>query len=239
MRDKAEQNLQIARKEKNEEQRVRLWLNQISPDNYEKKQSELRGLLFGDLKAPSEPMSEEDQKNFKLDEDKMNLVVQTIFRKAQMEHSYANFYAVLVADIIGIELQLKGLGASSKNRQLSSFRQMLLDHCKNSFDLFFKDSTFLTKEGEEMSSEEVFKKKHKLFGNIDFVGELYKKGIISDGIIKSVFVCLLGIKDDTISQENNEINDDTIEAGIALMNKLGADLTQKANRLDKMKVALD
>jgi hypothetical protein len=35
--------------------------------------------------------------------------------------------------------------------------------------------------------------KHKLFGNIDFVGELYKEGILSETILISIFEVLLGI----------------------------------------------
>jgi hypothetical protein len=34
-------------KKKDNHQHVRLWLNQITPDNFKKKESELRGLLFG------------------------------------------------------------------------------------------------------------------------------------------------------------------------------------------------
>jgi hypothetical protein len=33
---------------------VRLWLNQITPDNYEKKSNELRQLMFGDRKTKDE-----------------------------------------------------------------------------------------------------------------------------------------------------------------------------------------
>jgi hypothetical protein len=36
-----------------------LWLNQITPDNYAKKESELRGLLFGDRKTINEKGFEE------------------------------------------------------------------------------------------------------------------------------------------------------------------------------------
>jgi hypothetical protein len=34
---KAQQNIEVARKEKDNNQNVRLWLNQITPDNYDKK----------------------------------------------------------------------------------------------------------------------------------------------------------------------------------------------------------
>lgn len=91
-----------------------------------------------------------------------------------------------------------------------------------------------------MSQEEVLKKKHKLFGNIDFVGELFRKGIISDNILKSVFHCLLGIQEgDEIIDTVDDVNDDTIEAAIQLINKLGADLQQKAAKQEKMRETLE
>ena len=96
LKQKAVSNLEKARSEKDDNQKVRLWLNQITPDNYEKKQSELRVLMFGDRKAKDEPGFVEDP-NFEVDPAKMKIVVETIFRKAQTEHSYANFYAKLCA----------------------------------------------------------------------------------------------------------------------------------------------
>ena len=50
--------------------------------------------MFGERKAKDELGYVED-KDFEVDTDKMSIVVQTIFRKAQSEHAYANFYAKL------------------------------------------------------------------------------------------------------------------------------------------------
>lgn len=47
--------MEEAKTEKQDYQRVRLWLNQISPDNFEKKSGELRELLIGSAKLLSEP----------------------------------------------------------------------------------------------------------------------------------------------------------------------------------------
>ena len=82
LREKAKANIEEAKKEKDNSQNVRLWLNQISPDNYDKKQTELRSLMFGDRKAIGEPGYEEQIKEFEVDKDKQELVVKTIFRKA-------------------------------------------------------------------------------------------------------------------------------------------------------------
>lgn len=54
---------------------MRLWLNQISPDNYEIKQKELRTLLFGDRKTKDEKGFDSKDSKFEFDEVKMNIVV--------------------------------------------------------------------------------------------------------------------------------------------------------------------
>ena len=40
--------------ETDENKKVRLWLNKITPDNYDSMQSQLRKLLFGDRKTKEE-----------------------------------------------------------------------------------------------------------------------------------------------------------------------------------------
>ena len=75
--------MEEAKVEKQDFQRVRLWLNQISPDNFEKKSGELRELLIGNAKLLSEHgFNLEEAKNLKIDEEKQTIVVETIFRKA-------------------------------------------------------------------------------------------------------------------------------------------------------------
>lgn len=61
---------------------MRLWLNQITPDNFKKKESELRGLLFGNRISLEEEGFEAQTEEFEIDEAKQLIVVQTIFRKA-------------------------------------------------------------------------------------------------------------------------------------------------------------
>lgn len=72
--------------------------NVIAPDNYEKKFAELRKHMFGDLKASDEPgyNKEEDKLHEEnINKDQMDLIVKTIFRKAQNEPEYSNFYSHL------------------------------------------------------------------------------------------------------------------------------------------------
>ncbi len=79
---KAQQNIEVARQTKDNNQNVRLWLNQITPDNYEKKNSELRSLMFGDRKAKDEAGYDDQEPIFEVDKQKQEIVVKTIFRKA-------------------------------------------------------------------------------------------------------------------------------------------------------------
>jgi hypothetical protein len=63
--------MEEAKSEKQDFQRVRLWLNQITPDNFEKKSSELRELLIGNAKIMGEPgFNAEEAKKMKIDEEK-------------------------------------------------------------------------------------------------------------------------------------------------------------------------
>jgi hypothetical protein len=48
-------------------------------------------------------------------------------------------------------------------------------------------------EKEEDRMEREFKTKHKLFGNIEFVGELFKLLIVTESVMKQVLSSLLGI----------------------------------------------
>ena len=64
----------------------------------------------------------------------------------------------------------------------------------------------------------------KLFGNIEFVGELYRRKILPESTLISVFESLLGIS------ETNEVADDlVIEGAVNLMNKVGMNFQQNVD----------
>ena len=55
-----------------------------------------------------------------------------------------------------------------------------------------------------------------MFGNVEFVGELFRRRILPKTILVNIFELLLGLK------ENDSKPDDlTVEAAIKLMNKVG------------------
>ena len=86
----------------------------------------------------------------------------------------------------------------SGNIRHSEFRARLLARCKTCFEDFFKEND-LKKEAEEAGKEideeeikeQTLKRKHKLFGNIEFVGELHKAGLLQESITVSIFTTLL------------------------------------------------
>lgn len=120
-------------------------------------------------------------------------MVDTIFRKAQVEHSYVSFYAKLCSTIIKLELESKGILARPNNVKDSLFRTKMLNYCKKSFQAFFNDPPAVDIDVKDENFEKDLRRKHKLFGNIEFCGDLHKHRILSDSTLWSVFDGLLGL----------------------------------------------
>jgi len=70
--------------------------------------------------------------------------------------------------------------------------------------------------------------KIRLFGNIEFVGELYIRKILLEKTLVSVFEQLLGLDDGDVF--DNNANDQTIEGALNLMNKCGYAYEQNVNK---------
>jgi len=143
-------------------------------------------LLFGD-RIQKDEEGFDSQPPFELDTEKQKVVVQTVFKKAQSEHLYASFYSDLCAAIVRMELLMKGFRPNRSNIRECHFRTELLNYCKESFETFLVTSDFQKKKNEQESEEDRLERelrtKHKLFGNIEFVGELYKQQIVTDFVI--------------------------------------------------------
>jgi hypothetical protein len=74
--------------------------------------------------------------------------------------------------------------------------------------------------------------KHRLFGNIKFVGELNRRNLLQENIIISVFDMLLAVE----SQEYLVfVNDDTVEGSCVLMNKVGYLIDDKIKKVEQAK----
>lgn len=207
-------------------------VNVITPDTFEKKFEELRGYIFGNIKCPNEEgyNPEVDKLNIEDCTQNLEIVVERIFKKAQNEKEYCVFYGELCEKIIKLELNLKGEKATVKNSRKSEFRQQLLKHCRSSFDQFFTDE--VKKIVSHHDQEEILKFQQRLFGNINFVGELNRRTLIQESVILSVFDMLLAV--DT-EEQLQFMNDQTVEGAVILINKIGHLIDGKRDQIEEMK----
>jgi hypothetical protein len=235
LREQAQANYTKIKSDKNDTQKIKLILNVIAPDNFEKKFGELRGFLFKGLKTKEECEEEEieyiedihklKEDSDQLDQNVLDTIVQNIFRKAQLEKEYTIFYGELCEKKIKLELQLRDMQANRQNMKNSLFRKTLFDVCKQCFEKFF-DSEERTKQTSNPETAILFKT--KLFGNIDFVGELYRRKLLPHATLNNVFMSLLGI-----DEMKTEIDDLVIEGAINLMNKVGGSFEESAKASKK------
>ena len=108
------------------------------------------------------------------------------------------------------------------------FRKKLLDYCRSVYEEIFnlEDFETLKKKAEDAGKkystddhrEVQMKRQHKLFGNIEFIGELFLCHLLRPDTAKSIFEHLL--------HPENFVND-TVEAAIKFMEKLGPSIEEK------------
>ncbi len=83
--EESKATIEKAKSDRNTEQSIRLIVNVISPDNFDKKFEELRCYMFGQLKTSSEAGYDRIAHPLLTDENiskkNLNIVVETIFRK--------------------------------------------------------------------------------------------------------------------------------------------------------------
>ena len=78
--------------------------------------------------------------------------------------------------------------------------------------------------------EKDLRRKHKLFGNIEFCGDLHKNRILSDSTLWSVFDGLLGLS--TNDKKNNSVNENTVDAALKLITKIGQSIDTKLEKAE-------
>lgn len=232
LKEKAKAMYEKVNQDKNEEQKIRLILNVITPENYDKKFTELRGFLFGNRKTEEECREDgekydESQKltDDTIRKDILRIIVQNIFRKAQVEKEYCIFYGDICERLIKLELSLRGLENKIKDMKQSNFRIQLFEVCKECFEKFF-DVEETAKANSDLEKQLLFRT--KLFGNLDFVGELYRRKMLPETVLKSVFTSLLGM-----SELNNKVSDLNVEGATRLMNKVGETFEQRSSNKKK------
>lgn len=89
----------------------------------------------------------------------------------------------------------------------------------------------MTREEREQYADELEKAvvfQTKLFGNNEFVGELYRRRLLPERTLFFVFESLLGF-----SELNDEVDDLVIEGAITLMDKIGSVLDDNVRKSQK------
>eukprot|EP01125_Pyxidicula_operculata_P020373 TRINITY_DN751_c0_g4_i1.p1 TRINITY_DN751_c0_g4~~TRINITY_DN751_c0_g4_i1.p1 ORF type:complete len:1320 (+),score=358.64 TRINITY_DN751_c0_g4_i1:89-4048(+) len=100
------------------------------------------------------------------------------------------------------------------------FRRILLDFCKNEFDS--KNKQILAPEhmADDDKEEYALKKRLRKFGNITFIGELYKKTLLSPQIIHAVITGMLELHSGNVPESQE------IELTCKLLTTIGQHLDQ-------------
>jgi len=122
-----------------------------------------------------------------------------------------------------LELDLMDLGIKIGNMKHSIFRKQLLHACKETFENFF-DLELRQRETDNEEKKANFEE--KLFGNMEFVGELFRRKILPIQTLMIIFLSLLGVND----TNPHGIDDLIVEAAINLMHKVGPKFEEESKK---------
>lgn len=147
------------------ENKIKLILNLLSADNFEKKLNQLREILFPNFKTRDECFNEDIEYNKeehqlqdeKLSEETLEFVVTNIFKKAQDEKLFCILNGQLCERLVQLELQLRDYKVLIKNMKFSKFRQNLLKECQDCFREFFKEKQFDSQAASENMNKDELK----------------------------------------------------------------------------------
>ena len=123
----------------------------------------------------------------------------------------------MCVDVINLELKLKDIDYKKQmNRKFSKFRAQILEDCRKQFFSFDdeKKAIFDSDSNAADKLEKELKLKEKFFGNIKFVGELYRRSVLNDNVVN-------GILQHLIFPEKPQTTDDFIEGAVVFLSKVG------------------
>ena len=78
---------------------------------------------------------------------------------------------------------MKGFEPTRANVRHCGFRANMLYYCRDTFVQMFNKENEETPANEGDSAEARFKQKERLFGNINFIGELFKQWLLPEKVI--------------------------------------------------------
>eukprot|EP01059_Diplonema_ambulator_P012246 TRINITY_DN22493_c0_g1_i1.p1 TRINITY_DN22493_c0_g1~~TRINITY_DN22493_c0_g1_i1.p1 ORF type:complete len:768 (+),score=233.55 TRINITY_DN22493_c0_g1_i1:58-2361(+) len=163
----------------------------------------------------------------------MELTIEQIFDRAVVQPSFCEMYADLSKLISKAELSLQKqqAGQGAQKAPASVFRRLLVETVQKEYNKHKKKGM---KEGEEGAEE----KKRKL-GNIQFVGELYRKAMLTDKVMHLIITEIL--------YGSKAVNNDTafmpeggdLEVLCRLLNTTGKELEARAPQVAEQPGAPD
>mmetsp|Transcript_7314 Transcript_7314/g.32415 ORF Transcript_7314/g.32415 Transcript_7314/m.32415 type:complete len:731 (-) Transcript_7314:2064-4256(-) len=185
---------------------IRSLLNKITLDTFDKLYSKLFSMDFSD-------------------ELLLKALVEEVYEKALFQKAYVIMYADLCYRF-NKDYQDKKKEEQKGVQEQKLFRKQLLQQCKKEFDSIASkrgidlDPEELKKMDEDDRTAAEMKAKRRMLGNISFIGELHKKGLIPEKII--VDQCIRRLLD-KIEKDKDE---DLIECICHLFTTTGAHLVQ-------------
>jgi hypothetical protein len=191
-----------------------------------------------------------------------------IFKKASADDSAAPAYYVFYSEVpegsteLAYEKAFDTEEDAQKNAlKLNSFRRRLVTSCQDEFmDSISLDGKMKSATAEEKIlraklakmhpddrmqeeaelDEKMMKLKKRMLGNIKFIGELYKKGLISSKIMHACIVELIGTTDDRGElsgfKKNQDLED--LELLMKFLQTVGNTLESKANSSQSVQIAM-
>jgi hypothetical protein len=213
------------------ERKTKGLFNKITPDNYRKLRSqafEIQDNVYFVLMNAEEGSPEyEDAKSQSVK------FIKVFFKKATLEEKYCSMYTNLLKYILekeyekygdnmdGSESPTKSPSKTKNFSKASKFRNDIIEECKSTLLEFQEEMK--NQGGSEIDKADFeFRYKRRLFGNLKFIAELFKKKIVSRPVPLYVLSHLLGIYGD-----EGSYNDFTIEGACTFVAKVGSKLDKQ------------
>lgn len=207
------------------QRKVKAALNKMTPENFEKISKQI-------LEIAAQSKDEQDGRT-------LRQVIQLTFEKATDEAHWAAMYAKFCKRMLeNMSPEVKDVTITDKNGNVVSggalFRKYLLNRCQEDFERGWNVDMPEPKEGESketaMMSDEYYKAmtiKRRGLGLVQFIGELFKLGMLTERIMHECVRKLLDFKDEPDEAEIESLskllrtiggNLDSTEKGHAFMN---------------------
>ena len=140
---------------------IKVTLNKLSPDNFPKLRDQLLDLA-------------------KNSDETMVLLAKFIFEKAILQQKYTEVYAKLCqyVDNYYASMHTRAEEGRKNVRNTQKFRELLLGMCQEAFDCSMLPEAAPVVSGEDLETY-LTVKRLKCLGNMRFIGELYKHGLVT------------------------------------------------------------